>query len=602
MSRGASRAAGVGPHGPPRVGDRVARNSLDDLHSAQCLGHDEAKCAGVVLLVVTHRLQKVWDRSRLARGGCWETGGKPDCREKRFDAPHVGHGQLVTGRGEVGRGAEANRHGFAMIQTQFGNRLDGMSEGVSQVQEGSLTEFSRIFADDPSLDCDASPQKFDQGRRVESGDGLMVLLDELQECRIGDHGVLDTLGQTGAEFARRKRAQRGRIGEDRSGLPEGPDHVLEERSPTGTACSDLAPLGPEVHRRLAADRGVDHRQERGRGLNERDSAHPCRRREAGNIADQTSAESNDQPRAIQAILGEELIEAFHRRQCLQRLVGGDCDGIDGQLGASQSLEEHRRVGRHHVLVGHHDDAWGVELGGDRLGGAAQQTVGKEHLVGLPGNADGYRDHPPQRTNWPADCGEAARAKARQRMAGVRLLLFEAPPVGTRNSHFRPFPLQPANDVPDESIVDPPSIRLALEFRLMSSLNVLALASALTIAAPASVALAAVAPAVAADEAIAEGSVKSVDAKAGTFVLTTAGKDITVRTSKDTTYASGGKESTLEEVVKVGERVKVTHKDALATKVETAPSKKPKTPEKKPEKKVDKKLDTKVDAATGTAEA
>ncbi len=113
---------------------------------------------------------------------------------------------------------------------------------------------------------------------------------------------------------------------------------------------------------------------------------------------------------------------------------------------------------------------------------------------------------------------------------------------------------------------------------MTHLNVVVLGAAALIASPNSIALAAAVPAIAADEAIAEGSVKSIDTKAGTFVLTTAGKDITIRTSKDTKYASGGNDSTLEGVVKVGERVKVTHKDALATKVETATSRKPKKAE------------------------
>jgi len=93
-----------------------------------------------------------------------------------------------------------------------------------------------------------------------------------------------------------------------------------------------------------------------------------------------------------------------------------------------------------------------------------------------------------------------------------------------------------------------------------------------------------APIVAAEETTAEGTVKSVDAKAGSFVLTVGGKDITVRTDKDTKYKRAGKDAKMEDVVKAGEKLKVWHKDGLAKKVEVvekAPEKPatPPTPEK-----------------------
>lgn len=90
-----------------------------------------------------------------------------------------------------------------------------------------------------------------------------------------------------------------------------------------------------------------------------------------------------------------------------------------------------------------------------------------------------------------------------------------------------------------------------------------------------------APIVAAEETRIEGTVKSVDAKAGTFVITSGGKDISVRTDKETKYKHAGKDAKMEDVVKVGEKVKVTHKDGLASKVEVVKkdADKPKDPAK-----------------------
>lgn len=90
----------------------------------------------------------------------------------------------------------------------------------------------------------------------------------------------------------------------------------------------------------------------------------------------------------------------------------------------------------------------------------------------------------------------------------------------------------------------------------------------------------------AEEVAVEGTVKSVDAKGGTIVLSNGKKSITVRTDKSTTYERDGKSVPMTELVVVGARVRVVHKDALASRVEpvaeTPPSKPPgrsPTPEK-----------------------
>ena len=71
-------------------------------------------------------------------------------------------------------------------------------------------------------------------------------VEPVQERRIDDRAVLDHLREAGAQFARRQRAQRRRIGEHRARRMERADQVLALR---------------QVHRGLAADRRIDHRQQ-----------------------------------------------------------------------------------------------------------------------------------------------------------------------------------------------------------------------------------------------------------------------------------------------------------------------------------------------------
>jgi hypothetical protein len=76
-----------------------------------------------------------------------------------------------------------------------------------------------------------------------------------------------------------------------------------------------------------------------------------------------------------------------------------------------------------------------------------------------------------------------------------------------------------------------------------------------------------APVFFADEKVDEGSIKSVDSTAKSFVLTVSGKDVTVRVDANTKYILDGKDSTMAEALKAGYKAKVTHKDGLASKVD-----------------------------------
>ena len=89
-----------------------------------------------------------------------------------------------------------------------------------------------------------------------------------------------------------------------------------------------------------------------------------------------------------------------------------------------------------------------------------------------------------------------------------------------------------------------------------------------------------------------GEVKSVDSAASSFVVVIGkadkAKEITVTVNAETAYWLDDAKSTIDDVVKVGHKVKVNQVDGLATKVQAitkAPApKQPKEPKKEGEKK------------------
>src|SRR5262245_53373636 len=76
-----------------------------------------------------------------------------------------------------------------------------------------------------------------------------------------------------------------------------------------------------------------------------------------------------------------------------------------------------------------------------------------------------------------------------------------------------------------------------------------------------------------EEHVASGTIKSVDAGASKFVLTTNDGDKTISVTNSTKYTLDGKDSTMSDALKVGYTARVTHADSKATMVATS-SKKP----------------------------
>jgi hypothetical protein len=82
----------------------------------------------------------------------------------------------------------------------------------------------------------------------------------------------------------------------------------------------------------------------------------------------------------------------------------------------------------------------------------------------------------------------------------------------------------------------------------------------------------------AEEKTTEGSIKSVDLAANSFVISTGigndKKDVTVKINSSTKYTLDGKESTKDKALVAGNTAKVKHTDGVAASVEAKSPKKP----------------------------
>ena len=108
-------------------------------------------------------------------------------------------------------------------------------------------------------------------------DRFHVLLEPEQERLVQNQAVLDDFRHARRELPLRQARERVCIREHRDRLMKRADHVFRLRV---------------VHRRLAAHRGIDLRQQRRGDLHKRDSTLVAGRREAGEVADHAAAQGD----------------------------------------------------------------------------------------------------------------------------------------------------------------------------------------------------------------------------------------------------------------------------------------------------------------------
>jgi hypothetical protein len=327
-----------------------------------------ADVAGLGLLVHRHQLEPALG-AQVGRHH-----GQPGA----FDQPCDAVGPAARHQAQVGRQRRGDHHaaahGFAvqpLAVTEAG--LDGVAEGVAEVQDGAAAAFALVTAHHLGLDLARALHGPCQGLGLTGQQGVEMGLEPVQQRRVGDGRVLDDLGQPRTQLTRGQRGQRGQVADHALGLLERADHVLSQRVVDG---------------RLAAHRRVHLRQQRGRQLHERHAAHVAGGGEAGHVAHDAAAE-REQHRLAVAALAQQVVEhpvevlpvlvglavgqqqvAGARRQAAQR--GQDAFAVQG---------EHGRVAHQHGMAARRQPPPRARL--------RQQAAADEDVVVLAGRS--HRD-------------------------------------------------------------------------------------------------------------------------------------------------------------------------------------------------------------------
>ena len=166
-----------------------------------------------------------------------------------------------------------DRHGFAMGEIVAAQRLERMSDGVTEVQHLPETTLVLVAGDDPSFDLYAADDNVSE--RVTPGTARRekrweLPLHELKVTRVRYRAMLNRLGKSRSQKVKWKRGKGLRVGDDGRRGVENPHQILPREG---------------VHPRFPAYRGVDHPEQSGRYLDYRNPPHERPGNKSRDVAD-----------------------------------------------------------------------------------------------------------------------------------------------------------------------------------------------------------------------------------------------------------------------------------------------------------------------------
>ena len=211
---------------------------------------------------------------------------------------------LVAQQGrEAHRGHHADGDGLTVGEVGVVSELRCcMADGVAEVQDHAKSGVVLVDGNYIALDLHALVNDI-------LNVGLVVRLrNHRQDFTVGNVAVLDDLGHAVRKGAVRQGSEHVRVDEHEPRLIERADEVFALR---------------QINAGLAADRGIHLREQRGRDLAQRHATQEGRRGKAGDIADNTAAERDDQILAGHAGGQQIMVNAFDRGKLLVLLTGGN---------------------------------------------------------------------------------------------------------------------------------------------------------------------------------------------------------------------------------------------------------------------------------------
>ena len=139
----------------------------------------------------------------------------------------------------------------------------------------------------------------------------------------------------------------------------------------------------KIHPGLAADAGINHRKQRGRNLDEIDSAHVNRRGKSGHVAGHSTADGNQQRLAVEPAAGGLPADLPDSGERLMLLAGGK----HVQRFGSEMLRRPFAPELLYVRIGHHHPPTGMSF--QRF----QANPGSDHdLIGPAAQSDHHMLH------------------------------------------------------------------------------------------------------------------------------------------------------------------------------------------------------------------
>ena len=272
-----------------------------------------------------------------------DPGRQPDRGQMADGALGFGLGyKPLPRRREAERERHADGNRFAVQQPvgETARRFQRVAERVAEIEQLAVAGLALVARDDRGLGAAAHRDGvFARGTSggIAAGEYVFPIgFEPGEEGGVAEQAVFGDFGVAGAEFALRQHVKQSRVGDNQDRLMESADEVLAVAGVDGG---------------LAADRGIDLRQQRGRHLHVIEPAPHHRRGESGEIADDAAAERDDEIAALDARGDDGLADLFEDRKAFRPLAGRDDDAValhaglfKGRLGGRQNVARDVLVG------------------------------------------------------------------------------------------------------------------------------------------------------------------------------------------------------------------------------------------------------------------
>jgi len=174
-------------------------------------------------------------------------------------------------------------------------RLEGVANGMAEIQDLTRAAFALVSADDASFLARAALDEEFERAHVEAQNGGEFAFEEIEEQRVANDAIFDDFINAGAKLAQRKRAQNGGIDDHHLWRMEGADEILA--------------FG-KVDAGFSADGAIHLRNESRGNMHDTNAAEITGGNKTGNVADNASADGEEQRMAVSPQMGEVAADFF----------------------------------------------------------------------------------------------------------------------------------------------------------------------------------------------------------------------------------------------------------------------------------------------------